>query len=382
MNFRRFPIILSTSLVALNLMAPVHADQNSADSTRQQIQSFDYAGFRSHGSPIELSALSQAAATPTPSGDATTNSNPTADLSNGDRNWLATIIAHLATPTVQGKYLATGAPALNPISCHNSCAMLTGTISLIPVWVGNWAAPDVAKWNSVLGNIVTSLGKGPANSIALAGHVFNTDTLYFKSRGLTPPSLQWVPNTSVTAPTATSVTDAAAAGYINTFIAANPKIVPAGTSPVYIYVGASSTLLTSGFGTSYCGWHSYGNVTSAGVKIPFIAFQNFTSTYNSACAPQTTSPNGSVSLDAMASVMVHEVDETLTDPYLNAWYDSTGAENADKCAHTYGVSSTLGAAHYNVQLGSLYYLIQQNWLENNIVTSTGNSSGTACSVTG
>ena len=84
----------------------------------------------------------------------------------------------------------------------------------------------------------------------------------------------------------------------------------------------------------------------------------------------------------MASAMVHEVDETLTDPFLSAWYDAVGAENADKCARTYGVLSTIGTARYNVQLGSLKYLIQQNWLENNIVTSTGTSSGIACSVTG
>ena len=84
----------------------------------------------------------------------------------------------------------------------------------------------------------------------------------------------------------------------------------------------------------------------------------------------------------MASVMVHEVDETLTDPSLSAWYDSVGAESADKCIKTYGTLYTVGTARYNVQLGSLKYLIQQNWLANNIVTSTGTSSGYACSITG
>jgi len=113
-----------------------------------------------------------------------------------------------------------------------------------------------------------------------------------------------------------------------------------------------------------------------------IALQDFTSTYYKTCAPQTSSPNGNVGLDAMASVMVHEVDETLTDPFFTGWYDSTGAESADKCVRTYGTLHTVGTARYNVQLGSLNYLIQQNWLENNLVTPTGTSSGTACSVTG
>ena len=82
--------------------------------------------------------------------------------------------------------------------------------------------------------------------------------------------------------------------------------------------------------------------------------------------------------------MVHEVDETLTDPFFGGWFDANGNESADKCGKTYGTTylSGVGTSRYNVQLGSIKYLIQQNWLENNIVTPTGTSSGVACSVTG
>lgn len=292
------------------------------------------------------------------------------------------MIARVRQNPPKGFYSPVGSPAKVPISCHASCTTLTGTIAFIPVWVGGWASSDVTNWNNVLGNIVSSLGSGTANSVAVPGHVFNTTTLYYTSQGLTPPSLQWVSNTDVTAPTATTVSDADVATYIGSFIAANPSIVPTGATPVYIYIGANSTQLTSGFGTTYCGWHSYGNLASDGTSIPFIAFQDFTSVYNSTCAAQVNSPNGSASLDAMASIMVHEVDETLTDPFFSGWYDSKGAESADKCVRTYGALSTVGAAKYNVQLGSLKYLIQQSWLENNLVTSTGTSSGLACSVTG
>ncbi len=42
----------------------------------------------------------------------------------------------------------------------------------------------------------------------------------------------------------------------------------------------------------------------------------------------------------------------LTDAQLNAWYDSSGAENADKCAWTFnGLES----------FGSTSWLIQGNW---------------------
>ena len=262
---------------------------------------------------------------------------------------------------------------------------MTGTVSLIPVWVGSWADADVAAWNAQLGNIVTSLGSADANPVSLPGHVFNTNTLYFTSQGLTPPSLQWVPNTSVTPTTDPNgnETDADVANDINTFISANPAIVPAGTTPVYIYIGADTTQLTSGFGTTYCGWHAYGNATtSALINVPYIAIQNFNSNYNTACSAQLNSPNGNVALDAMSSILVHEVDETLTDPFFAAWYDTNGQESADKCAWNFGGMYSTGTAKYNVQLGSLKYLIQLDWLENNLVTVAGRAAGTACSLAG
>jgi len=397
MELRRALIFISTIALALNLTAAVYADQSGSNSDHGNGNNFSYVGFRSHGAPVATlgnqgsdnqgSDNQGSDNQGSDNGSAGNNGSqsdaaPTADPSTLDQSWLQGMAQNFKNSTPKGFYSPVGSPAKVPISCHYSCTTLTGTIAFIPVWVGNWASSDVANWNNVLGNIVSSLGSGTANSVAVPGHVFNTDTLYYTSQGLTPPSLQWVSNTSITAPTATTVSDADVATYIGSFIAANPGIVPTGATPVYIYIGANSTLLTSGFGTTYCGWHSYGNLASGGTSIPFIAFQDFTSVYNSTCAAQVNSPNGSASLDAMASIMVHEVDETLTDPFFSGWWDSKGQESADKCQRTYGTLSTVGAAKYNVQLGALKYLIQQNWLENNIVTSTGTSSGLACSVTG
>ena len=384
MKLPRSLFILTAFAITANLTAIAFAD-DSSNSTGDQSHNFKYIGFRSHGDPINNSVQdnqSGGGASDSPS-TSSSDASPIADSLNNDLKWLANLNSSSKSPGPKGFWLATGSPALKPISCHGACQTLTGTVALIPVWVGNWAIGDVANWNAVLGNIVNSLGGATANSVALPGHVFNTTTLYYTSQGLTPPSLQWVQNTDITDPTTTNVSDFDVTTHINAFITAHPGVVPAGATPVYIYIGANSTLLTSGFGTSYCAFHTYGAPTWAGLaNVPFIAIQDFTAAYNKACAPQLVSPNGSPSLDGMASAMVHEVDETLTDPFLSAWYDAAGAENADKCARTYGVLSTIGTARYNVQLGSLKYLIQQNWLENNIVTSTGNTSGIACSVTG
>jgi hypothetical protein len=66
----------------------------------------------------------------------------------------------------------------------------------------------------------------------------------------------------------------------------------------------------------------------------------------------------------------HEFSEMLTDPRLDAWYDSAGSENADKCAWSFGtplLTFPNGSA----------WKIQGNWSNSAFTASSGypNSSG-------
>ena len=91
---------------------------------------------------------------------------------------------------------------------------------------------------------------------------------------------------------------------------------------------------------------------------------------------QTTGPNGNAGADGMASIIAHELEETVSDPQLNAWYDGTGAENADKCAWTFGTQSTAAnGAKYNMTLGSRPFLIQQNWVNKDAVSTQYPNAG-------
>ena len=81
----------------------------------------------------------------------------------------------------------------------------------------------------------------------------------------------------------------------------------------------------------YCAWHSSG--TSNGVVVQFAFF--FKLDGDAGCDPGDTTSGHSQGLAAIANVSGHELSEALTDPHLNAWYDSQGAENADKCAWTF-----------------------------------------------
>lgn len=85
-------------------------------------------------------------------------------------------------------------------------------------------------------------------------------------------------------------------------------------------------------GAGYCAWHSSG--TCRGVTVQFAFFWNLDG--DSGCNPGDTSGLHSQGLAALANVTGHELSEALTDPHLNAWYDSSGAENSDKCAWSFG----------------------------------------------
>ena len=63
----------------------------------------------------------------------------------------------------------------------------------------------------------------------------------------------------------------------------------------------------------------------------------------------------------MASVIAHELEEAASDPDLNAWFDSAGEENADKCAWTFSPTYTASnGSAANMNLGGTDYLIQRN----------------------
>jgi hypothetical protein len=138
------------------------------------------------------------------------------------------------------------------------------------------------------------------------------------------------------------------------------KTFPADPNGVYFVLTAPYVAETSGFLSQYCGWHTAGYFGNTTIKYAFVG--NAAASLGS-CAVQSTGPNGDAQADAMVSVIAHELDEAATDPQLTAWYDSTGAENADKCAWTFGATyPTANGAQANVQIGSMNYLIQQNWV--------------------
>jgi len=99
----------------------------------------------------------------------------------------------------------------------------------------------------------------------------------------------------------------------------------AGTSVnVQIVVATPTGHSTRGFGTQWCAYHG---AVSSDPNVTYTDLPYMTDAGSSCGANSVRSQ-----LDGVSIVEGHELAEAITDPLLNAWYDSSGAEIGDKCA--------------------------------------------------
>lgn len=244
----------------------------------------------------------------------------------------------------------------NGISYHKGPVMGVGTgspVNVYYIWYGNWTGNTAP---SILEPLAANIGGTPyyninttytdaAGSKILNQVVFNGKTTDSYSQG-------------------TTLTDAKVTAVVSSAITSGR--LPADANGVYFVLTSKDVAESSGFCTQYCGWHTYATIAQKAIKYAFVGDA---SRCLSACAAQATGPNGNAGADAMASVVAHELEEAVTDPQLNAWYDSSGYENADKCAWTFGATKLVAnGAKYNQTIGGLNYLLQQNWV--NAVSGT------------
>jgi sugar lactone lactonase YvrE len=239
----------------------------------------------------------------------------------------------------------------NGIDYHGGAVL--HTINVYYIWYGNWNGLDPTG-PPILTDFASNDGGSP---------YFNINTTYADTTGSVPNAVTFAGQTTV-AGNSTSLSDSDVANIVGTAVGqfgGTPD-----TNGVYFVLTAPGINETSGFLSKYCGWHTNGSFTNGGttwdIKYAFVGNASGPSLGN--CAEQTSSsPNGDPGADAMVSVIAHELDESATDPDLNAWYDSSGMENADKCAWTFGATYTeSNGSLANMKLGARDYLIQQNWL--------------------
>jgi hypothetical protein len=254
-----------------------------------------------------------------------------------------------AHPTGQAK------PGGNGISYHGGPVIL-GTTNVYYIWYGNWSGNTATTILTTLGQ---SIGGSP---------YFNINTTYFNgSNTHVSNSVFYAGSTTDSYSRGTSLSDAAVQGVVTDALVSGR--LPYDTNGLYFVLTSADVTASSGFCTQYCGWHTRGTINGRDIKYSFVGNPD---RCPSACEAQTTGPNGNAGADGMASIIAHELEETVTDPDLNAWYDSRGAENADKCAWTFGTTfTTTNGSLANMTLGGRNFLIQRNWV---------NASGGFCAL--
>lgn len=258
-------------------------------------------------------------------------------------------VIHRPNPRQMGKAPTKGSTSMStkPISFHGGPTIATPTVYV--VWYGNWGqanGSDTAAGKQIVRDFAASIGGSPH---------FLINTSYGVTGGV-----------NFTA-TANETTDNYSRGSrlkdsdILTVIksALSSGRLPYNPNGVYFVLTSSDVALQSGFCTRYCGWHTYGSTSFGKIRYSFVGNAN---RCLSSCAAQSVGPNGNAGVDGMISVIAHELEEAATDPDLNAWYDSSGYENADKCAWTFGQAQykVASGAYANVHLGSRDFLIQRN----------------------
>ena len=229
---------------------------------------------------------------------------------------------------------------------YNGGAILLGTTRVYYIWYGSWDASSIG----ILGNLASHIG---------GSQYFNINTGYFDDTGTSVSnSVSFAGSTNDNYSQGHSLSDNSI--WLAVTNALSHGSLPIDSNGVY-FVLTSGDVQVSGFGSAFCGWHSQQTYNNTKIQYAFVG--NPDPSQMNGCAQQTVSPNANPGADAMANIVAHELEESVTDPGQDAWYDSSGNEVGDKCAWTFGATyPAAGNSKANMSLGGKDYLIQQNWV--------------------
>ena len=254
-----------------------------------------------------------------------------------------------------------GLPGLmTPVITSHGSAVINSPV-MYYIWYGNWNQSnnsDTPAGQQILRDLATGIGSSP---------YFAINTSYPGVSGSVTLGKEYTDTGSQ----GSSLSNSAIQRIVINAI--NKGGLPFNPNGVYFVLTSSNISqgnFFNGFCSAYCGWHTSIAVTANGVPSRLrYAFVGNANRFLNACAIQSTSPNNNPGVDGMASVVAHELEESTTDPDLNNWYDSNGAENGDKCAWTFGASGAGGSvqlspanngSYYNMTLNNRPFLIQRN----------------------
>jgi hypothetical protein len=220
-------------------------------------------------------------------------------------------------PKGQEKKAAGGAASVQSnLVYHGGPVMTTGAVVRAIYWGSTWSASNakIAGLTTFYQGVSNSPYLQTTNEFTQSGGGGVNTTVTFEGSSVDTSSV------GRKTPSTTAVQNEVC----KVLSALGEKPVSNGYYPVYVDQKRGHA--------GYCAWHSWGSC--GGVQIQFGFFFNLDG--DPGCDPGDSATGHTQGLAALGNVSGHELSETLTDPRGNGWYDSGGAENADKCAWTFG----------------------------------------------
>lgn len=271
------------------------------------------------------------------------------------------------TPTTLPPTLTPG-PLISPSLVYHDGPLIQSNSPLVyTIYYGNWSTLDPGT-PPLINTFIDGLS---------GSYLWNILTTYYDDGGggggsspkrYLPNSLVHAGSLNVTTyPYGKNLTDNSIYSIVQDAIPHFPA--PINYNSIYVVLTSPDVDETSGFCTSYCGWHTY-NVfnTGSGIQQQYAAYAYIGSSNRcEGClaAYDLGSPNNNPNADAMVSILLHELAESMTDPFFVGWYNSDNDnEMADVCEWQYGLvyntttSTADGSPYANVYLGGKNWLVQ------------------------
>ena len=207
------------------------------------------------------------------------------------------------------------------VTWHGGIVQKTPKVWVL-LWGPNWSSAGADT--VYIGNFYSGLGVAPQDNWSTITSQYGDGT-GFPAFGGSVLANSTLYQDTTTPPTGVTPNDLAAEAY---GFAQSEGITDLVNTQVVI-VSQSGTTFSDGFGTVYCGWHSYVIANSQ----PNVIMTNLP--YQPDAGINCGSSYGTFA--GFSIVGGHEYGETIPDGYLNAWYDAAdpndgGGEIADKCA--------------------------------------------------
>jgi hypothetical protein len=241
---------------------------------------------------------------------------------------------------------------------YNGGPVLKGSpVPIYIIWYGNWNGGAKPSDSQVT---VTAI-QGFLSSTSLGGSSYEAiNTTYGDNTGNVSGHLNFSGAVNDNYSAGTKFGDRSLPGIVSRGMANG---LPNDPNGIYVVLTSSDVNETSGFCRTYCGFHTHGTINGSDIKYAFIGNVD---KCQSGCEIQSTGPNspaaGVGGIDGIANVLTHETEEAITDPDLNAWFDSSGNEDADKCNFKFGPTQIApNGSKFNQTFGGKNWMIQMEW---------------------